>query len=197
MDLDIIYRRDIMGARKKEKKIEHLLLAGFGGQGIRMLEDKAVTWVPSYGAEMRGGTANCMVTISEEDIDSPVFKSPEAAIIMNLPSLYRFEKQICSGGVLLINSSLVKQNCQRKDLEVYEIPANDLAKDLGNIKTANMVMIGALIEVTNVIAMDSIIECINKIFSGKKEHLVVLNRQALQVGTEYIIYLRKKERLVV
>ncbi|MGI6648740.1 MAG: 2-oxoacid:acceptor oxidoreductase family protein [Bacillota bacterium] len=182
----------------KLREFKTILLAGFGGQGVLsmgqflasagMVEENEVSWIPSYGPEMRGGTANCLVTISQEEIDSPVFEFPDAAIIMNRPSLERFEKQVRAGGVLIVNASLVDLAPQRKDVQAFLVPANELSSQLGNSKVANMVMLGALIEVTKVVKIDSVIECLKSVLPDAKHHLLPLNRNALEVGAEYVRY---------
>ncbi len=193
--------------KKREREIRTLLLAGFGGQGIismgqflayaGMLEEREVCFVPAYGPEMRGGTANCLITIDEQQIDSPIFEQPDVAVVMNLPSFNRFEYQVRSKGLLLVNSSLVNQPVQRQDIEAYSIPVNELASSLGNIKVANVVMIGALLELTGIIQAESIIDSMRSIFSDSKHNLLVLNRKALEKGAEYVRYLSSKQRLAV
>ncbi|MBP7913644.1 MAG: 2-oxoacid:acceptor oxidoreductase family protein, partial [Proteocatella sp.] len=131
-----------------------VICAGFGGQGVMsmgqllayagMIEDKYVSWLPSYGPEMRGGTANCGVTVSDEEIGSPIITNDaDIAIVMNLPSLIKFEKDVKPGGKIFINSSLIEKKVERTDIEVYYIDANKIAADIGNIKAANLVMLGA------------------------------------------------------
>ena len=115
-----------------------------------MLEDKNVSWLPSYGPEMRGGTANCNVIVSDNPVGSPLVTEATTAIVMNLPSLDKFEGRVVEDGILLINSSLIDKKTSRTDIRAYEIPANDIANELGNIRIANMVMLGAYIELTNI-----------------------------------------------
>ena len=132
-----------------------IIIAGFGGQGVlfggqlltyaAMDEGKEVTWIPSYGPEMRGGTANCTVVISDEEIGSPMVSNPQAAIVMNLPSLDKYEPLIKPGGVLVINESMVDRKPVRKDIKVVMLKANDIAEKLGDRRMSNMVMLGALI----------------------------------------------------
>jgi len=150
---------------------ERVICAGFGGQGVMsmgqlltyagMLEGKNVSWLPSYGPEMRGGTANCTVMISDNPIGSPLIdKNGTAAIVMNLPSLFKFEGDMEKGGKLLINSSLIDRKATRDDIDVYYIPANDIAVELGNGKVANIVMLGAFIELTGAVKKESVIEAL-------------------------------------
>src|SRR4030042_1328684 len=143
------------------------IFAGFGGQGVMsmglslaqaaMEEGKFVTYLPSYGAEVRGGTANCTVAISDEEIASPVASSPEFVVAMNQPSLIRFQNQIESGGVVFINSSLIEAEITRGDVEIIKVAANKLAEELGSAKSANMVMLGAFTKRSNLVAIDTLI----------------------------------------
>lgn len=150
-----------------------------------MMEGKHVTYLPSYGAEVRGGTANCTVAVSNEEIASPVASSPEFVIAMNLPSLVRFQNQIESGGVLLFDASLVETEVSRGDIEVVGIPATDLANKIGSPKSANMVMLGAFIKKSNLVSLDSVIEGLKSTFKGKPD-LVTINEQALRTGYDLL-----------
>ncbi len=175
---------------------QQIVIAGFGGQGVMsmgqlltyagMLENKKVSWLPSYGPEMRGGTANCNVIISDDPVGSPVVTDADTAIIMNLPSLDKFENYVVEDGYLLINNSLVDKKPFRKDVKVYEIPVNEIADELGNAKTANMVMLGAYIELTHVVNPESVLESLKKVLGPSKEHLIPLNREALKKGAKVI-----------
>ncbi len=175
---------------------EQVIMAGFGGQGIMsmgqlltyagMLEGKNVSWLPSYGPEMRGGTANCNVIISDEPVASPVVTDATAAIVMNLPSLDKFEPTLVEGGILLINSSLIDKKAQRSDIKAYEIPANDIANQLGNSKVANMVMLGAYLELTKCLKTESVIQALRKVLGPSKEKFVPVNEQALAKGAEAV-----------
>ncbi len=175
---------------------EKLIIAGFGGQGVMamgqlltysgMIEDKNVSWLPSYGPEMRGGTANCNVTISTEPVGSPVVVEATTAVVMNLPSLDKFESSVVSGGNLLINSSLIERKAKRDDLNVYYIPANDIAMDLGSVRAANMVLLGAYIEITGAIKVESVYEAFGKVFGETKAHLLPMNQEALKRGADLI-----------
>ena len=147
---------------------EKIIMAGFGGQGVMsmgqlltyagMIEEKNVSWLPSYGPEMRGGTANCAVIVSDKQVGSPIITSDAtAAIVMNLPSLDKFEADVNKGGNLLVNSSLIEKKASREDLNVFYIKANEIANELGNAKVANMVMLGAYLEITKVVKVESVI----------------------------------------
>lgn len=174
---------------------QEVIMAGFGGQGIMlmgqlltyagMFEGKNVSWIPSYGPEMRGGTANCAVIVSDEPIGSPLVSEPTTVIAMNLPSLDKFESALQPGGKLIINSSLIDRNANRNDITVHKIPANDLALELGNPKVANMIILGALLAATNIVKFDSLSKAFAKIFATKIS-LLAINEQALQRGAEYI-----------
>jgi len=167
------------------------IFAGFGGQGVlsmglnlsqaAMSEGKHVTYLPSYGAEVRGGTANCTVAISDEEIASPVASSPDFVVAMNQPSLVRFQNQIQSGGLLFINSSITKPVVSRGDIEVIEVPASDIAEELKSPKSANMVMMGAFSKKTNLVLLSTLIEVLKNTFKTKKM-LIDINKKALMAG---------------
>ncbi len=177
--------------------LEELIIAGFGGQGVMsmgqlltyagMIENKHVAWIPSYGPEMRGGTANCAVTVSDREISSPVVTEPTSVIIMNQPSLDKFEPALKPGGLLIINSSLVSKKASRKDLRVVEVACNEIANEkLGNTRVANIIILGAYIELTKVVTIDSIIESLKKVLPERRHNLIPLNRQALELGAELV-----------
>lgn len=172
------------------------MIAGFGGQGVMaigqiltyagMIEDKNVSWLPSYGPEMRGGTANCGVIISNEPVGSPVVVNSTSAIIMNKPSLDKFERFVNKGGKLFVNSSLIEAKSERDDIDVYYIPANEIADELGNSRVANMVMLGAYLEATKAIGMKSIEEGFVKVFGEERAHLLPINKEAFKKGGEFV-----------
>jgi len=167
------------------------IFAGFGGQGVlsmglnlaqaAMLEGKNVTYLPSYGAEVRGGTANCTVAISDEEIASPVASSPDFVIAMNQPSLVRFQNQLQSGGLFFINSSLVEAEISRGDIDIVSVPANSIAEELGSPKSANMVMMGAFTKKSNLVSLSSVIEALKNTLKNKQK-LIAINKKALQAG---------------
>ena len=167
------------------------IFAGFGGQGVlsmglslaqaAMLEGKNVTYLPSYGAEVRGGTANCTIAISDEEIASPVASAPDFVIAMNQPSLVRFQNQVQSGGVLLFNSSLAEAEIRRGDIEVIGVPANRIAEELGSIRSANMVMLGAFIKKSNLVSLSTLIEGLGSTL-GKEGKVSAINKNALMAG---------------
>ncbi|NLY45529.1 MAG: 2-oxoacid:ferredoxin oxidoreductase subunit gamma [Tissierella sp.] len=175
---------------------ERIIAAGFGGQGVMalgqmltyagMVEDKRVSWVPSYGPEMRGGTANCNVIISDDLIGSPVVIEATTALVLNKPSLDKFEHSVVPGGKLFINSSLISTKSTREDIDVYYVPANDIANEIGNNRVANMVMLGAYLEATKMVGMDSIEKAFYKVFGENKAHLLPINKEALEKGAEAV-----------
>jgi len=176
---------------------EKVVCAGFGGQGVMsmgklltyagMIEDKQVSWLPSYGPEMRGGTANCAVMVSDTLIGSPIIEKDATTVIaMNLPSLIKFEEELVPGGKLFINSSLIERKAERADIEVYYVPANEIAVSLGTGKAANMVMLGAYLEITKTVKSETVIEAFKKVFGPSKAHLVPLNENALLKGAEAV-----------
>jgi 2-oxoglutarate ferredoxin oxidoreductase subunit gamma len=176
--------------------LEEIIIAGFGGQGVMsmgqliayagMLEGKGVSWLPSYGPEQRGGTANCAVVVSDEPVGSPLVTNPSTAIVLNNPSFEKFEPRVQPGGLLIINSSLVTRVSERSDIKIIEITATDIATDLGNARVANMILLGAFIEFTNVVSVDSIIESLKKVLSEDKHHLIDVNKQALSKGASIV-----------
>jgi len=167
------------------------VIAGFGGQGVMsiglnlaqaaMTEGKNVTYLPSYGAEVRGGTANCTVVISDDEVASPVASSPEFVVAMNQPSVMRFQNQIQSGGLFFINSSLVESEIARGDINVIKVPANSIAENLGSPKSANMVMLGAFARKSGLVSLTSSIEAL-KFILGTKQKLLAVNEKALRAG---------------
>jgi 2-oxoglutarate ferredoxin oxidoreductase subunit gamma len=172
------------------------IFSGFGGQGVlstgqilaraAMLEGRYVTFLPSYGAEVRGGTANCTVTISDEEIASPIASEPEFVVALNQPSFFRFQNLLPSGGLMLYNSSLVEATSQRGDIETLGIPITDLATGLGNIKVANMVMLGAFVRVSNLIKADLLLKNLPAILGASRARLLKINTEAFQLGYNYV-----------
>ena len=169
-----------------------ILLAGFGGQGILfagkqltkagMEAGKNVSWLPSYGPEMRGGTANCCVVISSEPIICPIVLEPTELIAMNLPSLLKFEPSVVPNGTVFVNSSIIQEKVQRPDVRAVYVPCLEIAQDLGNLKVANMVMLGAYIEAMKNLGTETIKEMLIHMFTGPKAKLVDLNIEALRRG---------------
>lgn len=171
-----------------------IIMAGFGGQGIMLIgtlltyagkeEGKAVSWLPSYGPEMRGGTANCAVCVSDDAIASPVVVEPTAAIVMNIPSFRKFVKAVQPGGALVLNSSLVPDEDTRGDIEVYRVPANDEARELGSDRVANMICLGALLGAREIVKVETVVRALPKVLSQRHHDLIPLNEKALWRGFE-------------
>lgn len=171
------------------------VFSGFGGQGVLMMgyafavaamwEDREVTYLPSYGAEVRGGTANCTVAISDEEIASPIASSPDYAVVMNKPSLYAFQNKLQSGGTLFINATMIDEAPVRKDIQILNVDAGRLAEQLGDMRTANMVMLGAFVRTTNLITLDNLVRSLEEIFEGKKK-IIDMNAKALKNGYDIL-----------
>lgn len=179
-------------AKPEQKPLyEDITMAGFGGQGLMfigkllaysaMKEGRNVTWIPSYGPAMRGGTANCTVVVSEEEIGSPIIPRPRALIIMNNPSLEAFESQLQSGGLLLINNSLVTKQVVRKDVRAISIRGKEVAAAAGSEKAANMVMLGAYVASTKIVSASSVIEGLKELL-GQKVDFLDVNVRAFEEG---------------
>ncbi len=172
------------------------VFSGFGGQGVivmgyllamaGMYEENNVTCLPSYGAEVRGGTANCTVVISTEEIASPVASEPEFAVLMNNPSLFRFQNQVQSGGTIFLNSSMIESRPIRGDLEIYEIPMNDLAKQFPGNRVSNMIMLGAFIKKAGLVSLDTMIRAIKDTFGSRNPTILKSNNGALLLGYDYL-----------
>ena len=175
---------------------KELIIAGFGGQGVMSMgknlvqagaeEGLEVTWVPSYGPEMRGGTANCSVILSDSRIGTPLIEHPTELIAMNRPSLAKFEPTVQPGGIIIVNSDTVEEKVERSDVTTYYIPSDSMAFELGNSKVANMIMLGAYIGATGVLSVATIERMIQQIFGIKKPELVDLNKEALHRGIKCV-----------
>ncbi|MDD5932434.1 MAG: 2-oxoacid:acceptor oxidoreductase family protein [Oscillospiraceae bacterium] len=171
---------------------KEIIISGFGGQGVMsigknlveagMEEGFFVTWAPSYGPEMRGGTANCHVVLSTRPIGSPVFTYPTELIAMNAPSIEKFGPKVQSGGVVFINSSVVTETFSRQDVRTVYVPCEDIAYELGNLKVANMVMLGAYVGATGALKRETVERMIHQIFTGPKAKFIPLNLEALKRG---------------
>ena len=172
-----------------------VIMAGFGGQGILLIgkmlayagmhEGKEVSWLPSYGPEMRGGTCNCTVVVSDKPVGSPVFRSPRAVLAMNLPSLDKYEDAVEPGGYIAVNTSLVNRKVKRTDINVIEIPANKIAEDIGNVRFSNIVMLGGLASKADFLNLKSLEKGLKHGLSGKKAAFLEANMTALHEGAEY------------
>lgn len=171
-----------------------ILIAGFGGQGVLTagqllayagnFEGKKVSWVPAYGPEQRGGTANCSVVISDQTVACPLVTEPSACIVMNQPSLEKFESAVKPGGVLVVNTSLIEKRTTRTDITVINVPASDMAVELGSVKFANMVALGALLAAVPVVDTEMVLKAMVKVMGQDKARFVPVNREALKKGME-------------
>ena len=172
-----------------------ILIAGFGGQGILfsgkflayegLLEDKEVSWLPSYGPEMRGGTASCSVIISDTKIGSPIVNDPDVLVAMNLPSLDKYEKTTVAGGKIFVDSSLVARKVEKSDVEAYYIPATSLASENDLPGLANMIMLGYMIKKTGVIPYESFERALSKVVPVRKIEMLGANKKALELGYNF------------
>jgi 2-oxoglutarate ferredoxin oxidoreductase subunit gamma len=172
-----------------------IVIAGFGGQGVMfagqvlayaaMDSNKEVTWIPSYGPEMRGGTANCTVIIADEEIGSPMVLNPQAALVLNLPSLDKYEPLVAPGGVLVANASLINRQPVRTDVDCVYIPANEIAESLGDKRMTNMVALGALLARLPVLPIDAIKQALKDHLPERYQHLLPVNYKALDMGEEF------------
>ncbi|MBS6565129.1 MAG: 2-oxoacid:ferredoxin oxidoreductase subunit gamma [Selenomonadales bacterium] len=172
-----------------------IIIAGFGGQGVLSMgqllvraglnEGKEVSWLPSYGPEMRGGAANCSVIISDEPVVAPIVTDASCLMAMNRPSLEKFAGSVVPGGLVLVNSSLIDIKVERTDVTVYYIPCNDLANELGNAKVAGNIMLGAFLAATNAVQPEHVEASLEYVFK-KKQHLIELNKKAIEAGEKTI-----------
>ena len=181
---------------------EKIIIAGFGGQGVilagkliaytGMIEGKFVSHIPSYGAEMRGGTANCSVIVSDKEISSPLISKPTTLIVMNPPSLQKFESRVVENGKIFVNSSLIDDKVKREDVEVYYVPSNDIAEKAGSGRASNMVMVGAFIAVTGIVDKDEVKNSLPNVISKRNLKYNEINFKAIDMGYDFV----KKELLV-
>ena len=172
-----------------------ILLAGFGGQGILfsgkflaydgLIEDRQVSWLPSYGPEMRGGTCNCSVILSDTQIGSPIVSNPDILIAMNLPSLDKFENDAVPGAKIFVDSSLIDRKVVREDVEAYYIPATKMASDEGLSGLANMIMIGYMIKKAGVMPYENVEKVMAKVVPAKKQTMLALNIKAVELGYNF------------
>jgi 2-oxoglutarate ferredoxin oxidoreductase subunit gamma len=175
---------------------QEIIFAGFGGQGVlsmgqiiaygAMIEDKEVSWMPSYGPEMRGGTANCTVIVSDRRISSPIITKFDTAIVLNQPSLDKFENSLKPGGLLLYEESTIISPPTRKDIEIVKLPANELAQQLNKKQVANMIMVGAYLQKRPIVKLENIIIALKKALPERHHHLLPVNEQALLVGQQKV-----------
>ena len=174
---------------------KEILIAGFGGQGILfsgkflayegLIDGKEVSWLPSYGPEMRGGTANCSIIISDSAVGSPIVSNPDILIAMNLPSLDKYENETKKGGQIFVDSSLIERKVERTDVETYYIPATKIASDEGLTGLANMIMIGHMIAKSGIIPEENIEKAMQKVVPQTKQNMFELNMRAVKLGFNY------------
>ncbi len=172
-----------------------ILIAGFGGQGVLfagkllaykgLVSDKQVSWLPSYGPEMRGGTANCSVIISDELVGSPIVANPDILVAMNLPSLQKYENDVVSGGIIIVDSTLISKKVERTDVTTYYVPATKIAKDEGFATLANMILMGKLMKASDMLGFEGIEETVKKVVPPKKANLIDINIKALKTGYDF------------
>jgi len=175
---------------------QEIIISGFGGQGAlfsgqllafaAMDTGRHVTWIPSYGPEMRGGKARCTVVVSDEEIGAPLVRRPSAAIVLNIPSMDAFEPLVKPDGVLVVNSSLVPKESQREDIRQIRIPATSLAIEMGNQRLANVILLGALVAATGVAELDAVAEALDNHLPERHRGLLELNYEALRKGASLI-----------
>jgi len=173
---------------------EEIIISGFGGQGslfagqllsyAAMGQGLHVTWIPSYGPEMRGGKARCTVVVSDQEIGAPLVRRPSAAIVLNIPSMEAFESAVKPDGVLVVNSSMVTDETERDDIGVVYVPASDMATELGNVRMANVLCLGALVHATGVVSLDAVEQALEDHLPERHRHLLDLNKKALRKGAE-------------
>ncbi|MCJ7734137.1 MAG: 2-oxoacid:acceptor oxidoreductase family protein [Anaerolineales bacterium] len=171
-----------------------IIISGFGGQGTlfagqvlayaSMDNGYDVTWIPSYGPEMRGGTANCTVIVSEEPIGSPLVKYPDVVLALNLPSVEKYEYRVPENGILLANSSLMNREIERKDIQSLLIPANEIAEELGNPRLGNMIMVGAMLAVKPILSLDAVKKALEEHIPERHKNTLPMNFKAMERGYE-------------
>ena len=176
-------------------KTTQILFAGFGGQGVLfagkflaykgLVQDKQVSWLPSYGPEMRGGTANCSIILSDTPVGSPIITNPDVLVAMNLPSLQKFVDTVVPGGHIFVDSTLIAAKVERTDVKVHYIPATQLAKDAGHPTLANMILVGKVIKETGCVDFADNKQTLEKFIPAKKADLMDVNCKILQIGYDY------------
>ncbi|MBN2437390.1 MAG: 2-oxoacid:acceptor oxidoreductase family protein [Deltaproteobacteria bacterium] len=172
------------------------IFAGFGGQGVLMMGYSLahgamsagyhVTYLPSYGAEVRGGTANCTVAVSDDEIASPIASEPDNIVVLNTPSLFTFQNRVASGGALFLNSSIITVEPSRRDVRIFKMPSSEMAEKLGTPRTANTVMMGAFLKMTGLVPPDVYLRSMETVMGSKKKSVIEVNRKAFAAGYEFL-----------
>jgi 2-oxoglutarate ferredoxin oxidoreductase subunit gamma len=175
---------------------QEVIISGFGGQGALfagqlltytgMDEGWHVTWIPSYGPEMRGGTAHCIVILSGDDIGSPIIRRPNVCIVMNPPSMDKYDPLVRPGGLLVANSTLIRSRSAREDIQAVYIPANELAAELGNVKMANVVLLGAMLGMREILPIESVKRTLDEHIPERRKHIIEPNKRALDRGVQFV-----------
>ncbi|MFN7252161.1 MAG: 2-oxoacid:acceptor oxidoreductase family protein [Anaerobacillus sp.] len=176
--------------------LHEIIIAGFGGQGVMsmgqllayagMIEDLHVSWLPSYGPEQRGGTANVSVIISDQPIGSPVIQDPTVAIVLNNPSFQKFEPKVRPSGVLIVNKSIIDLKSSRRDITIIEVPATEIASGIGSARVANSVILGAFLQYSQAVPEEAVIKSLKKVLSERKQYLIPANQEALNKGANLV-----------
>lgn len=177
--------------------LHEIIIAGFGGQGVMsmgqllayagMIENKHVSWLPSYGPEQRGGTANVSVIISDAPVGSPVIQHPSVAIVLNNPSFQKFEPKVQPGGVLIVNKSIIDLKSSRTDITIIEVEATEIASEIGSARVANSVILGAFLQYSKAVSKEGVIESLKKVLSQRKQYLIPANEEALTRGASLVL----------
>ena len=172
------------------------IMAGFGGQGLlfsgkvlahaALIEDKELSWLPSYGPEMRGGTCNCSVIVSDDPVGSPIIAHPNILMVMNEPALDKFEGTVAPGGTVFVDSSLIDRKVKRTDVEVVYIPATQMAKEMDAVSLANMVILGAIVEKLRCVRPETVADALRHTISARRANLLELNLKAVEAGAKFI-----------
>lgn len=175
---------------------EEIIISGFGGQGTlfagqlltytAMDEGWHVTWIPSYGPEMRGGTAHCIVIISDDEIGSPIIRQPSICIVMNPPSMDKYEPLVKPGGLLVVNSTLVRNRSKRDDIQAIYVPANEIASEVGNVRMANVVLLGAMLATRPVVSIEGLKRTLDTHIPEERRRIIEPNKRALDRGIQYV-----------
>jgi 2-oxoglutarate ferredoxin oxidoreductase subunit gamma len=172
------------------------IFSGFGGQGVLMMgytlahgamsAGYHVTFLPAYGAEVRGGTANCTIAVSDDEIASPIASAPDHVVVLNTPSLYTFQNRVAPGGGLFLNSSITSVEPSRRDVRIFKIPSSEIAAKVGNARAANTVMMGAFLKTTGLVPPDIYLNSLGEVMGSKKKSIIEINRKAFSAGYDYL-----------